>query len=679
MKREPVLLAVAAILALACALPAPLSAQRVGELGIDTTAFDRSIRPQDDFFGFVNGTWLKNFQLPADRPSYGTFIALREKTEKSLQAIVEEAVAVRDVQATGTNRAKVRDLYLSFMDTSHINTVGMAPIEPEQARIRAIRSKRELPAVFARLVAMGVTIPFSADVWQDPRHSDAYVPVLWQDGLGMPNRNFYVKTDARSAEVKAAYQKYIARVLALAGRDDADDAARRILSMENKLAEAHWDPVRNRDPDATYNRMTMTQLVKLAPGFDWAAYARAAKITSPAYVVGQPDVMKATAALISATPLEDIKTYLEYHLVSRFAQSIGTPFEEANFEFFGKTLSGQEVPRPRWARGIALTGNLLGEAIGEMYVEKNFDAAAKTRMVQLVDNLRAAFSQAIDELDWMSPATKIQAKDKLSKFSVKIAYPDKFRDYSTLDIRPRDIVGNLMRASQWNYARSVNHLGKPADRTEWGMTPQTVNAQYDPSNNDITFPAAILQPPFFNPNADDAVNYGAIVAVIGHEVSHGFDDQGRKSDGVGNLRDWWTSADAQAFEERANRLAAEYSSFEPVPGVNVNGKLTLGENIGDLSGLAVAYRAYRISLGGKEAPVIGGFTGDQRFFIGWAQVWRSKARDAALRQQLLTDPHSPGRYRTNGVLVNFTPFYEAFGVKPGDRMYLPEKDRIKIW
>jgi putative endopeptidase len=647
-------------------------------LGVDTTGFDRSVRPQDDFFRFVNGGWMSRTQIPADRTSTGTFLLLRDSAQTALRAIIDSVSAAPN--APGSEGQKVGDLYRSFMDTARIESLGITPIQGDLQRIAAVTSREQYPQLFAAMRRMGVGTPLAFGVGQDQGNSSRYAVTVTQSGLGLPDRDYYLVDNERNTAIRQAYTTYLETLLRLAGNPDAAGAARRVVAFETAVARVQWDRTRNRDRNATYNPTALPALQARTPGFQWAPYFAAAGLPAlDSVIVRQPTYFNAIDSVLAATPVDDVKTYLSARLLDGAASYLSRDFRQARFAFRGRVLTGLEQERPRWQLGVDVVEGSLGEAVGNLYVQRNFSPESKARMEQLVANLMGAYREAIDELEWMSPATKAQAQDKLSHFTVKIAYPDKWRDYSALAIRPDDLLGNVRRANEFEYADQIGRLGRPVDRTEWGMTPQTVNAYYNPVNNEIVFPAAILQPPFYNPAADDAVNYGAIGAVIGHEISHGFDDQGRKSDGAGNLRDWWTAQDAAAFEQRATMLADQYSAFEPLPGARVNGRLTLGENIGDVSGVAIAYRAYKKSLNGREAPVIGGFTGDQRFFLGFAQVWRSMAREQALRQQLLTDPHSPGMYRTNGVLVNIAAFYDAFNVRPGDRMYLPPERRVKIW
>jgi predicted metalloendopeptidase len=648
-------------------------------LGVDTTNFDRSVRPQDDFFRYVNGGWLKRTQIPSDRSSYGSFVQLRDRSEESVRAIVEEAAATRDARP-GSETQKVGDLYASYMDSARIEAIGIAPLRPELARIAAVRDRAALPELYARLMRLGVQTPMSFGVGQDARQATRYIASVGQSGLGLPDRDYYLKQDAKLAAARAAYQTYLETVLRLAGDRDPAAGARAVLAFETSLAEKHWDRARSRDREATYNLRTVAQLDSITPGFSWGRFLQAANAAStPGVVVRQPDYLAAMNQLVASTPLHVLKQYLTTKLVDNYAGALSSPFVNAQFAYRGKALQGLEENRPRWKRAVGAVEGSLGEAAGRLYVQRNFRPESRQRMQQLVGNLRSAFQEAIDSLEWMSPATKVQAQAKLAKFNVKIGYPDQWRDYSALEVRRGDLAGNLMRSAEFGYNRMVRRLGQPIERGEWGMTPQTVNAYYSSTMNEIVFPAAILQPPFFDATADDAVNYGGIGAVIGHEISHGFDDQGRRSDGEGNLRDWWTEADNTAFKQRADALVEQYGAFSPLEGLNVNGRLTLGENIGDVSGLAMAYRAYRKSLNGREAPVINGLTGDQRFFMGWAQIWRTLQRPDALRQQIMTDTHSPGEYRVNGVLRNIPEFYRAFNVQPGDKMYLAPEKRVKIW
>lgn len=668
--------AVAAVVAVV--LATGVAARQTLGLGVDLSTFDRSVRPQDDFNKFVNGTWLKNTQIPADRSVWGAFAELGDKSDAAIAGILEELA--KSPQKPGSTEQQVADLYASFMDTARIEALGTEPLGNEMKRIAAVTLPADLPALFGTMARAGVGGPFATFVGPDQKNSTTTIVSVNQGGLGMPDRDYYLRKEPNFEATRAAYLKYVSTMLSLAKQPDPEGAAKRILDLETKLAEIQWDRTKNRDRDLTYNKMTVAELAKLTPGFDWNAYMKTAGLAKATEViVRQPDYFTKLAAVLKETPLSTWKEKLTYGVLATYADELPQAFGDAQFEFRGKTLSGQQEQRPRPKRGIAEVEGAVGEPLGKLYVERHFKPEAKARMDQLVKNLLAAFKVGIDELEWMGPETKKEAQAKLAKFTVKIAYPDHWRDYSSIQVKKDDLLGNTKRAFAFQYDDMVSRLGQPVDKTRWMMTPQTVNAYYNPTANEIVFPAAILQPPFFNVEADDAVNYGGIGAVIGHEVSHGFDDQGSKSDGDGNLRNWFTDADLKAFQERTSKLAAQFEAYEPLPGMKINGKLTLGENIGDLSGLAVAYRAYKMSLGGKPAPVIEGFTGDQRFFLGWAQVWRTQMRDDALRQRLLTDPHSPGMYRALVPLTNLQAFYDAWDVKPGDKMYRPPEERVKIW
>ena len=668
-------LALSALLAGASAVAA--EAQQLSS-GIDTTTFDHSVRPQDDFFRYVNGGWLKKTEIPADASSWGAFQELRENSRNAEHELFEDANKAN--AASGTPRRKVGDLYASSMDSARVEKLGLAPLQPELRSIADLKVSSQLPAVFAHFAHFGVQGPAAVFVGADAKHSTQNIVQLSQSGLGMPDRDYYLKQDPKMVSTRAAYVAYITQMMTLAKQPDPAGAATRILALETQIATPQWERARNRDRDATYNKMTVAELSAMTPSYNWTRYldqAGLAKATD--VVVRQPDYIKALDPIFASTPVSTWREYLTFKVLDEFADELPAAFVQANFDFRGKTLSGaQELP-VRWKRAVDGTNSTLGEAAGMLYVAKYFRPEAKARMDALVKNLLNAYNVGIDSLEWMSPETKAQAKDKLAHFKVKIGAPDKPRDYSALVIKRDDLFGNAVRDREFQYADMAGRLGKPVDNGRWGMTAPTVNAQYNSTANDITFPAGILQPPFFNVNADDAVNYGAIGAVIGHEIGHGFDDQGRKSDGEGNLRDWWTATDAKAYEARTAKLGAQYDAINPIDNLHINGKLTMGENIGDLSGLAQSYRAYRISLNGKEAPVIDGLTGDQRFFIGFAQIWRGKMRDDALRQQLLTNPHSPADYRALVPLVNNDVFETTFDVKPGDKMYLAPADRVKIW
>ncbi len=669
---------IATLCSLAIQSPLPAFAQNGHGLGIDTMNFDRSVRPQDDFFRFVNGGWLKRTEIPADASNWGAFSELRERSRDALHTILEEAS--KSNAPAGSDTHKVGDLYASFMDTAAIERLGITPLKTELATIAALKAPADLPSTFAHFAKIGVQTPLGVGVGQDPKRSDVNIVLVNQSGLGMPDRDYYLRQDEKTKATRVAYTSYVTKMLSLAGQPDPGGAAGRILDLETAIAAHHWDRARSRDRNATYNKMTMAELAAMTPSYSWPAYRNAAGLSNATeVVVRQPDYVKALDSIVTSTPAATWRDYFMFKLLDAYAENLPAAYERVRFDFRGRTLSGQQEMAVRWKRAVDGVEGILGEPAGKLYVARYFKPEAKARMDALVKNILAAYKVGIDSLEWMSPATKAQAQEKLAHFTVKIGYPDKPRDFSALEIKRGDLFGNAMRYAQFQYADAVGRLSKPVDRTRWGMTPQTVNAYYNASNNEIVFPAAILQPPFFNVDADDAVNYGAIGAVIGHEIGHGFDDQGRKSDGSGNLRDWWTADDAKAFDARTTKLGAQYAAINPIDDLHINPGLTMGENIGDLSGLAQAYRAYRISLGGKEAPVIGGFTGDQRFFMGFAQIWRTKFRDESLRQQLLTNPHSPGMYRAFVPLVNNDAFQRAFDIKPGEKMYLAPEDRVKIW
>jgi putative endopeptidase len=649
--------------------------------GIDVKFIDPSVRVQDDFFTYLNGKWLKDTQIPADKSSWGTFAMLRDETQPKLLALIEAARQDKTSKA-GSETRKIGDLYASFMDQERLQTLGYKPLAGELQRIRSLRDKKAVPALIAHLSQIGVPVPYSIYVGQDGRESTRYAAYINQNGLGMPDRDYYLKKDdAKLAAVRASYERHIGKILGMAGEQDAAAAAKAIVALETRLAEVQWTKVANRDPVKRYNKVDIAKLDTLTPGYDWKAALSAAGIANKVdyVIVNQPSYISGFNEVLATTELATWKSYFAWQLLRSYSEYLSKEFVDADFAFYGTAITGVTENRPRWKIGVSTVESVLGEALGKQYVSQHFPAERKARMEVLVKNLLEAYRQSIDTLDWMGPETKKEAQAKLAKFTPKIGYPNKWRDYSNLTIDRTDLVGNMMRAKTFAYKRNINKLGKPIDREEWGMTPQTVNAYYSSSMNEIVFPASILQPPFFDMRADDAVNYGAIGAVIGHEISHGFDDKGSQSDGDGNLRDWWTKEDRAKFQVKADMLVKQYSAYSPLPGYNVNGALTLGENIGDNSGVAIAYKAYKLSLGGKEAPVIDGLSGDQRFYMGFGQVWRSKMRESQQIVQVKTDSHSPGQFRANGTMMNQPGFYEAFGVKEGDKMYLAPKDRVTIW
>ncbi|ABE54377.1 PgPepO oligopeptidase. Metallo peptidase. MEROPS family M13 [Shewanella denitrificans OS217] len=647
--------------------------------GISFDNIDESVRPQDDFYMYVNGAWMKTAEIPGDRTNIGAFYDLREKARDDVKAIIEEVAAMKDL-ADGSDEQKVADLYRAFMDVETLNKLGIKPIQGELDKINAIANKTDLVKYFAhsQMKGMGTPMGFYIDV--DAKNSSRYAPHIWQYGLSLPEKDFYFNDSERHVGIRAAYLAHIEKMFDLAGFKDGKASANTIMTLETAIAEQHWDLVETRDSTKTYNLYQVKDLATLAPDIDWTAYLTtlgSEKQTD--IIINQPSFIQGMNDIVKTTDLATWKAYLSWQLLTHTANNLTEALDAENFEFFSKTLNGQAEQEPRWKRGVATVSATLGEVVGKVYVKRHFVPEAKERMSDLVENLRGAYGSSIDSLDWMSAETKVAAKDKLAKFNPKIGYPNKWADYSKLTIKSDDLVGNAMRAGEVEHAKSLAKLGTPIDKDEWHMTPQTVNAYYNPTMNEIVFPAAILQPPFFSLEADDAVNYGGIGAVIGHEMGHGFDDQGAKFDGEGNMRDWWTESDLKAFTAKGNALITQYSGYQVYDDLNVNGELTLGENIGDLSGVTIAYKAYKMSLDGKEAPVIDGLTGDQRFFMGFTQIWRVKMKEEAMRNRVATDPHSPGHFRALGALSNMPEFYEAYGLKEGDKMYLAPEKRVKIW
>jgi len=679
MKIQTRLLLMLLLLQGACTSPpqeASTAARPALGLGIDTQHMNSDVRPQDDPYRFVNGSWLKTAEIPADKSDYGSFIELADRAEINLRQIIEEIAAGEHPH--GTEQQQLGDFYHAYMNTNLIEQQGTAPIDAELKRIAAISSHDDLIRYIGHLQRVEPANPFSIFVQPDLGDSSHYAVYVWQTGLGLPNREYYF--DEEFSEVRGKYVEYIADLLSLAGIANANDKANTIMALENRLAEAHWDKVRNRDPDETYNRYTISDANELTPGFDWGVFLRSAGIDDQQEIIlSQPSYFEEAARALSDEHLSTWKVYLSFKLLDGTAPYLTEDYVQLNFDFSERTLSGTEEIRQRWKRAVEDADYAIGEALGKVYVARHFPPEAKERMDEMIANLRMAFQISIDELEWMGPKTKEQAQEKLRKFTPKIGYPSRWRDYSSLEIRADDLVGNIQRATEFEFQRNVDKLGGPIDRSEWFMTPQTVNAYYDATMNEIVFPAGILSPPFFNVNSDDAANYGGIGAVIGHEFSHGFDDEGRKFDGDGNLRDWWTEEDNERFQVRAARLGEQYDSYNPIDDMNVNGEFTMGENIGDLAGVTMAYRAYRLSLNGEEAPIIDGYSGDQRFFMGWAQVWRRLYRDDELRRRLKVDPHSPSEYRANGAVINIDAFHEAFGTQPGDGMWKPVEERVRIW
>jgi len=649
--------------------------------GLNLAALDKTVRIQDDSFDFANGIWLKNTPIPDDRPMVAIATELYDKSIEQLHALIENAA--KDTAAPANSEArKIGDLYASFMDEPGVEAAGLGALKGELARIDALKSKSELPALFAHLDRIGVSTPYGIGTLPDFRDTTRVAARVDQDGLGLPDRDYYLKDDdARLIDIRARYLKAIEKLLTLAAQPDAAAQAKTVLALETRMAKAQWTPTELRDPVKTYNKFALTQLDTTTPGYAWQAYLAGTGVTGKTdyLLMGEPSYFKSFGEIFKDEPLSVWQSYLRWHLIYPYAPYLSKDIVNANFEFFSTALRGTPTLRPRWKRGVSLVDDSIGEGLGKLYAAKYFPPATKARMAQLVDNLLAAYRQDVTSLDWMGPATKQQALEKLAKLNRKIGYPDHWRDYSGLVIRRDDLIGNVMRSNEWDFAYQMGKLGKPVDRSEWLLTPQTVNAYYRPDLNEIVFPAAYLQPPLFDPKADDAANYGAVGATIGHEMSHGFDDSGSQFDANGTLRDWWTKEDHERFAAKTAALVAQYDAFEVLPGYHINGKLTLGENIADNSGLAVAFKAYRLSLKGHEAPVIDGYTGDQRFFIAFAQLWAGKIRDKQQIVYLKSDPHSPYAARGTLPLSNQDPFYAAFGVKPGDKMYLPPDKRVHIW
>ena len=652
------------------------------ESGIDLQWVDDDVRVQDDLFIHVNGKWLDEHVIPDDRSVDGAFHVLRDLAEENVRDIITESAAT-DAES-GSDAQKIGDLYASFMDTDHIDALGIGPISGELERIGAIASVSDLSGQIGRLQRRGVGGLFGFYVDTDAKQSDRYLIHIVQSGLGLPDESYY--REDKHAEIRAAYVAHVGRMFGLAGFDDADGRAQTVLDLETALAAHHWDVVRRRDADLTYNLFTLADFASAADGFDVSAWfgglGTVGDTVFGEVVVGQPSFVTGAAELVASRDLGDWRTWLTWKLLRAAAPYLSGPFVDENFDFFGRTLTGAEANRDRWKRGVGFVENAMGFAVGRLYVAKHFPPEAKARMDQLIANLVAAYRRNISDLPWMTPATRAKALVKLEKFTPKIGYPARWRDYDALTVDRGDLIGNVARASSFEQEREFAKIGQPVDRDEWFMTPQTVNAYYNPGMNEIVFPAAILQPPFFDPDADDAANYGGIGAVIGHEIGHGFDDQGAKYDGDGNLIDWWSDDDRTEFGKRTGKLIEQYGAFTPNgldPEYKVNGEFTIGENIGDLGGLSIALVAYELATAGADVPVIDGLTGVQRVFFSWAQIWRTKTRDAEAIRRLSIDPHSPPEFRCNGVVRNIDAFYDAFDVQPGDELYLDEAQRVRIW
>jgi len=649
----------------------------LGSFGVDLTARNEAVKPGDDFFMYASGTWYDNYIMPADKTRYGAFSGLAERSEDDVKAIIEEIAARKDLNA---EEKLVADFYNAYMDTETLNKLGVAPIKPLLSEISDISSTDDLAKMFGKSWLTGNKAPFGGGMWFNRLDPNKYEMSLGAGGLGLPDRSYYLEDAERFVKTRTAYVAHIADMLEFAGTENATERAQTILELETKIAQGHWPREKRRNRDLTLNQVERADLSTAYPGFNWDLYFAQTGYKVPQLNVSQPEPIKAMIELINQEDIAVWKDYLTYHAISGNAGLLSEDVFNTNFAFFGKELNGQQEPRPRWKRAISeMSGtSSLGFAIGKIYVARYFPESSKQQMSELVENLRTALGERIDNLEWMGDATKVNARAKLAAFVPKIGYPDVWQSYDGLSITKNDLIGNVKNMREFFHAESVEKELQKTDRNRWGMTPQRVNAYYNSSFNEIVFPAAILQPPFFDPNADPAVNYGGIGAVIGHEMGHGFDDQGSKSDENGVQRNWWTDADRAAFDKKADQLAAQYSKYEPIEGNFVNGRNSLGENIGDVGGLSMAYHAYKLSLNGKEAPVIDGVTGDQRFFLAWAQVWKEKRTEQSMLNQLRGGTHAPGRFRAQAPR-NHDAWYKAFDVKPGDELYLPEDERVRIW
>lgn len=652
---------------------APAAAQGAkptyGTFGMDTAGMDKSVAPGDNFYAYGNGLWAKNTPIPNDKSNYGAFNILADLSDERTKGILEAA--------QGDPKSKIGVAYSTYLDTAGIEAKGLAPIKPWLAKVKAA-TKAGYPALVAAAAEGGVGGPFGAYVGQDDKAPEVYVLSMFQSGLGLPDRDYYLSTDAKLVEAKTAYQAHLAKVLTLAGEANADARAKAVVDFETEIAKVSWTRIDSRDSDKTYNKMSVADLQKSAPGFDFATYFKSLGASVNSVIVAQPSAVTGIAKLVGAAPVGVLKDQLLVRSLDSFADVLPTAFDQEQFAFYGNKLSGTPEQQARWKRSVQFTTGSLDDEISKIYVQKYFPPATKAAADTLVKNIIAAMGERIDKLEWMAPETKVKAHAKLAAFVPKIGYPDRWKDYAKLTITKGDAFGNNWRSNKWQHDYNFGHLGKPLARWEWGMTPMTVNAYANFGMVEIVFPAAILQPPFFDPNADPAINYGGIGAVIGHELSHHFDDQGAKYDKTGKLTQWWTDKDVAAFKKLSDALVAQYDAYEPLPGMHVKGALTLGENSADLAGLSVAYDAYKKTLGGKDAPVIDGFSGDQRFYLGWAQVWRRSYREKTLMQRLLTDPHSPSEQRAN-IVRNMDPWYAAFKPAEGQKLYLAPDKRVRIW
>ena len=647
--------------------------------GIEQGNMDKSVRPQDNFYRYINGGWINKNTIPDDKTAIGSFYDLRDKADDDVKAIIENLAATSDLKM-GSDEQKVADLFRSYMNSEQRNMAGITPIQSIITAINNLQNKDELAEFFGKYSSAGINTPLALYISVDAKNSSSYAIHIWQNGLNLPDKDYYFNETDRFVDLRSGYVTHIENMYNLAGISNGKNAAKSIMALETSLAEFHWTRVESRDSEKRYNKFATKELNSITSKFNWQAFLAAEGVASQKdIIINQPDFIEGFGEVFDQTSLETWKQYLTFNTLNAFSSYLTTDLDNESFDFFSKQLNGRKEQRPQWKRGVAVVNGNLGEVIGKVYVARHFTPQAKSRMSTLVENLRDAYGSSIDDLEWMSDNTKKAAHVKLAAFTPKIGYPDQWEDYSKLSIMSDDLVGNIIRSRKVSSEKEISKLGGPIRKWEWGMTPQTVNAYYNPTVNEIVFPAAILQAPFFNMKADDAVNYGGIGAVIGHEMGHGFDDQGSKYDDKGNLRNWWTEQDLKEFSTRTKALVEQYGNYQVFDDLNVNGKLTLGENIGDLSGVTIAYKAYKASLNGKESPVIDGLTGDQRFFMGYAQIWRSKIVEKSLRNRVATDPHSPGEFRALGSLSNMNEFYKAFDVQEGDAMYIAPEKRVKIW
>lgn len=646
--------------------------------GISLKNMDAKVKPGDNFYDYVNGTWLKNNKIPSDKAYYGTATTINDKAQEDVKSIIENAS--KGKFANGSDEQKIGDFYEAYMDTIAREKIGIAPLLPEFKKIESISNYTDLAGYFGYANTINSNTPFAIGVIGDFKDPSQYMLYTWQSGLGLPDREYYTLDDDKSKEIRKKYLSHIEKMLLLGGVENSIELAKKIMTLETTLADKHMKKEETRDMVKLYNKYAIKDLNTLMPDFDWDLMLKNAGIFNQTNItVTQVQYIKSLNTIIKTTPLDTWKAYLKWSTINNSAKYLNAALNIENFEFNGKTLWGVKKQLPMWRRGVQNVNNNLGEMVGKVYVKKHFSPKAKEKVIVLVKNLINAYGESIRNLDWMGPETKKQALDKLSKITLKIGYPDKWIDYSTLKVIKGDLFGNLQRATAFENDRQINKLGKPVDRTEWGLTPQTVNAYYNPRLNEIVFPAAYLQPPYFDLTVEDAANYGGVGATIGHEIGHGFDDKGSTFDGDGVMRDWWTTKDLKTFKEKTGKLVAQYNGFKIFPDLNVNGEFTQGENIGDLGGLTISLKAYKESLKGKKSPVLDGFTGDQRVFIAYGQCWLGKIREEALRNLTASDPHSPDKFRVNGVVRNIPEFYSAFNIKPTDSLYLSPDKRVKIW